>query len=185
MAGVVRALVLVLAIPALATAGQPNAKPATPAEQYQALLKKYQDLTQLLTRARTDPERTQLCERRAMVSLQFLELAEQNPKDPVAVDALVEKLELDHERQGHLGQVLADFAVAVPQARDLAGEALHRQLALGSLHRVDIREVSGAGERQAQLVRDGVPRLQFRVGEALCRGLDGLVVILRERPGHG
>jgi len=48
-------------------------KPATPAEKYQALLKERQD---------------------AKLPLKFLELAEENPKDPVALEALIQTVSI-------------------------------------------------------------------------------------------
>ncbi|MBI1916144.1 MAG: redoxin domain-containing protein [Planctomycetes bacterium] len=54
-------------------------KQATPAEQYKVLLKEFQDARTALSAARL-----------GKVALRFLELAEKNPKDPIAVDALVQ-----------------------------------------------------------------------------------------------
>jgi hypothetical protein len=61
-------LVLLLALPALADDDKPKDKPKTPEEQYKALLQE-----------KGDP---------AKEAPKFLELAEKNPKDAVAVDAL-------------------------------------------------------------------------------------------------
>jgi hypothetical protein len=90
-------LVLLLAVPALADQDQPKDKPATPAEQYKALLKEYQDAEQAFQKAyqeaKTDAERQKAFEDKypqpQKFAPRFLELAEKSPKDPVAVDALV------------------------------------------------------------------------------------------------
>lgn len=65
-------------------------KPVLPAQQYQALLKEYQDLPENLSRAKTQEEQKHFRGRLAKMPLLFLELAEQNPKDPIAVDALIQ-----------------------------------------------------------------------------------------------
>jgi len=65
----------------------------TPAEQYQALLKEYRAASQdVYSRAKTDEERNKLLTRVDKFPLRFLELAEKYPKDPIALDALVEVL---------------------------------------------------------------------------------------------
>jgi hypothetical protein len=68
--------------------------PVTPAEQYQALLKEYQ--TASSGNVRTDEERLkfvgQVYRLRNRLALQFIELAEKNPKDPIAVDALMQAI---------------------------------------------------------------------------------------------
>ena len=75
------AFVLVLGVSAIA--GH-----ATPAEQYQALLKESEDVPGELSNAGTDEERKKLQARWAQLPLKYLELAEGNPNDPVAVEAL-------------------------------------------------------------------------------------------------
>lgn len=97
MSPIVKALlVLVLAMPALARAGQPKEKPAAPAEQYQALVKVYQDATQAfsdaLGKAKTYEERLKVFDevypKPEKLAPRFLALAEKYPQDPVAFDAL-------------------------------------------------------------------------------------------------
>jgi hypothetical protein len=72
--------------------GKGRDKPATPAEQYQALLKKYQAASS--GRVLTDEERMAFVGRvyrlRNRLAQKFVELAEKNPKDPVALDALMQ-----------------------------------------------------------------------------------------------
>jgi hypothetical protein len=63
-------------------------KPATPAEQYQALAMEFQEAVNgFYLKATTDEERVEPQARIAKLSPRFLELAEKNPKDPVGVFA--------------------------------------------------------------------------------------------------
>jgi hypothetical protein len=90
-----RLVVLALAVPALA-AGQTKEKPAAPAEQYQALVKAYQDAlqaySQALGKAKTYEERMTVFDevypKPEKFAPGFLELAEKHPQDPAAFDAL-------------------------------------------------------------------------------------------------
>jgi len=87
--------ILVLLLGAAAAADDdPQGRPRTPAEQYQALLKERQDLPGDLSKATTDEERKQVMARLGKLPLRFLELAEQHPKDPVAVEALIQTVAL-------------------------------------------------------------------------------------------
>jgi hypothetical protein len=72
-------LALFLSATSLAAEDKDQDKPATPAEQYQTLLKEYQE-------ARAASSSVRL----GKVALRFLELAEKSPKDPIAVDALIQ-----------------------------------------------------------------------------------------------
>src|SRR5262245_52724257 len=85
-------LVIALSFSVTAAAGQAQDKPATPAEQYQALLKQYQQAAG--GGAKSDEQRKKLIEKvrklQDKLAREFLELAEKNPKDPVAVDALIQ-----------------------------------------------------------------------------------------------
>jgi hypothetical protein len=76
-------LLLLPALPAAAAEDKPKDKPDTPAGQYQALLQDYQ---KDLKDAKTPQEKMQLGPK---YGPKFLELAEKNPKDTTAVDALV------------------------------------------------------------------------------------------------
>jgi hypothetical protein len=73
--------------------GEAQDKPATPAAQYQALLKAYQAAASS-GRVLSDEERMkfvgEVYKRRNQLALQFVELAEKYPTDPVAVDALLQ-----------------------------------------------------------------------------------------------
>jgi hypothetical protein len=90
-------LVLLLGFPAVWADDKPKEpdKPATPAEQYQALLKEAQEAQQVFMKklgdAKTSEERTKLVQEQGPAKLapKFLALAEKYPKDPVALDALL------------------------------------------------------------------------------------------------
>ena len=69
-------------------------QPATPAGQYQALLKEHQDLPDELSNAKTDEQRKQAVARLQTLPLRLVELAEKNPQDPVALDALMLTVEI-------------------------------------------------------------------------------------------
>jgi hypothetical protein len=83
-------------VPALAAAGPPTERPATPAAQYQALVKVYQDAMQTysaaLGKAKTYEERLKVFDevypKPEKLAPRFLALAEKYPQDPVAFDAL-------------------------------------------------------------------------------------------------
>ncbi|MBI3408898.1 MAG: redoxin domain-containing protein [Planctomycetes bacterium] len=84
--------ILFLLLGVSATDGKGQEQPATPAEQYKALLKQFQIASS--GGALTDEERMKFVGRvyklRYEFALKFLELAEKNPKDSVAVDALIQ-----------------------------------------------------------------------------------------------
>src|SRR5262245_58238361 len=86
-------LVLVLGL-SVAAEGEGQDKPATPAEQYRALLKEYQEASS--GGALSDEERMKFVGRvfklRNKLALQFLELAEKHPKNPIALDALIQSV---------------------------------------------------------------------------------------------
>jgi hypothetical protein len=88
-------LALALAWPALGADDKPKEEPAKPAEQYKALVKEYDDAMKpfldVYRAAKTDEERTKILQEKYpgfKLAPRFLELAEKNPKDPVALDAL-------------------------------------------------------------------------------------------------
>src|SRR5262249_13325221 len=71
-------------------------KPASPAEQFKALQKEYSDALQEARKAAIEaktPEEMQKARQKQVnpdkFTARFLEIAEKNPKDPAAVDALV------------------------------------------------------------------------------------------------
>jgi hypothetical protein len=131
-------LVLALAVPELAAAGQPKQKPGAPAEQYQTLVKVYQDEMQsysaAIGKAKTYEERLKAFDevypKPEKLAPRFLELAEKNPQDAVAFDALtwivvncirspariparakaVAMLSQDHARSANLGPMCQNLA---------------------------------------------------------------------------
>src|SRR5262249_597250 len=113
-------LILVLGLSMAAAQDPGKGKPATPAEQYKALLKEYQVASQdLYSRAKTDEERNKLLPRVAKFPLRFLQLAEKNPKDPIAPDVLVQVVNLEISLENnttHAGRGKEDN----PQARAIA-----------------------------------------------------------------
>lgn len=81
------ALLLGLTPAALAEDRQPP--PPTPAEQYQAIAKDFNAEGFALRQAKTDEEREQIVLRVKKQTLRLLDLADKNPKDPIAAEALV------------------------------------------------------------------------------------------------
>jgi hypothetical protein len=66
-------------------------KPTTPAAQYEALAKEFNDAAHAYyLKATAGEERSEAVARLEKLPRRFLELAENNPKDPVALDALVQ-----------------------------------------------------------------------------------------------
>jgi len=84
-----RILVLVLSLSLVAAVDGSRQKSATPAEQYKAHLKEFQDAAHLHFKATTDDERQKAVARVATLPLTILELVEKNAKEPFALEALV------------------------------------------------------------------------------------------------
>jgi hypothetical protein len=90
-------LVLLLALPAWGYQEKSEEKPATPEQQYQALLKEQSDAMQAFQKAyqqaKTQEEKNKVFAEKypkpEKAAPKFVELAEKNPKSPVAVDALI------------------------------------------------------------------------------------------------
>jgi hypothetical protein len=86
-------VVLVLGLSVVAAKAQGQVGPATPTEQYQVLLKEYQEASSS-GRVLSDEERLKFVGRvyklRNQLAVKFVELAERYPQDPVAVDALMQ-----------------------------------------------------------------------------------------------
>src|SRR5262245_32509439 len=83
-------LLLFLSLPVTAAGDDPPDRPATPASEYQSLVKEYFDATHVFRNATTDEERNKAVATVDMLPLRLLELAEKLPKDPIAIDALVQ-----------------------------------------------------------------------------------------------
>src|SRR5947209_4902022 len=86
-------LVLTLNLSVVAAEGSGPDRPATPAEQYQAL-RKESDRASSSGVPLTDAERLKFVGRaykhRYALAQKFLELAEKHPNDPIALDALTQ-----------------------------------------------------------------------------------------------
>ncbi|MBL7041512.1 MAG: redoxin domain-containing protein [Pirellulaceae bacterium] len=65
-----------------------QADPGTPAEQCAALLREYRPVSGGMRKAKTDLERKAAVERIGTFPAKFVELAEKNPRDPVALEIL-------------------------------------------------------------------------------------------------
>src|SRR5690242_9855883 len=88
--------VVLLLLPALPAAGAEDKPKDKPADQYQALVKQYQDemnaFMEAYRGAKTQEQRQKAFEKYPQpdkLAPKFLELAEKNPKDPAALDALL------------------------------------------------------------------------------------------------
>src|SRR5438874_2504318 len=94
-------------------------KPTTPAEQYQALAKEFGDAAHAYyLKATAGEERSEALARLEKLPQRFLELAENNPQDPVALDALVQAVNGEmwlENNSTHPG-----FGKDSPEARALA-----------------------------------------------------------------
>jgi hypothetical protein len=89
-------LILVLALSVAAAQDKGADKSATPAEQYQALLKEFNEAARVAyLEAKSDDERNEAIARIDKLSPRFLKLAATNPKDPIALDALVQVVNLE------------------------------------------------------------------------------------------
>ena len=76
-------------------------KSATPAEQYKTLLKEFSTASQIFWQATTDEERNQIVARVEMLPLRLLDLVRNNPKDPIALDALIQVVTLEYWLNTH------------------------------------------------------------------------------------
>jgi hypothetical protein len=71
-------------------------KPATPAKQFKALQKEFSDAAYSFWQLTTDEERTQLVARVDKIPEKLLELGQNNPKDPVALEALIQVVTMEY-----------------------------------------------------------------------------------------
>ena len=84
-------LVLLVSLSVSAAGDGRDDKAATPAEQYKVLAREFQEAAHALyLKAKTGEDSTELATRVERLSPRLLELAEKNPRDPVALDALVQ-----------------------------------------------------------------------------------------------
>jgi AhpC/TSA family len=101
--------ILVLLLGLSVAAGQEApARPATPAEQYEELAKEFREAANAFyLKATTDQDRIEPQERIVKLSPRCLGLAENHPRDPVALDALVQVVTQElwlHENTSHPGR---------------------------------------------------------------------------------
>jgi hypothetical protein len=88
-------LVLALGLSLGAVQGAQD-EPAKPAEQYKTLVKEFQAASQTFySRAKSDEERNKTLPSIDKFPLRLLELAEKFPKDPIALDALVQAVSIE------------------------------------------------------------------------------------------
>jgi hypothetical protein len=88
MGGRILVLVLVLSLAAGQDKGVNDG--AAPADQYKAILKEFNEAAQANWNATTDEERKQIVARIENLPLRLLELVEEHPTDPIALDALTQ-----------------------------------------------------------------------------------------------
>jgi hypothetical protein len=88
-------LVLVLALSSATAAGEGGDKQPTAAEHYKSLLKRFNEAAHANWNATTDEERKKAAARVATLPPKLLDLAEKNPRDPFALDALIQVVNLE------------------------------------------------------------------------------------------
>src|SRR5262245_8768306 len=86
--------VLLLTVSLTASDDKGPSRSATPAAQYRALLKEFEDLPAGVSKAKTADERKQVVARQQSLPLRFLQLAENHSQDPVAREALTQTVAL-------------------------------------------------------------------------------------------
>jgi hypothetical protein len=96
-------VVVVLATARLVTAAQTEGqeKPAALADQYQAILKEFSAASRIIWQNTTDQERQAAVGRVEKLPLRLLDLAQSHPKDPVALDALIQVVTLEYWLNTH------------------------------------------------------------------------------------
>src|SRR5689334_14440420 len=83
-------LILLLGLSLMAVGDELPSRQATPVEQNLAIAKEFNSEGYALRQATTDAEREKIAARVEKLALRLLELAEKNPKDPAALEALVQ-----------------------------------------------------------------------------------------------
>jgi hypothetical protein len=101
-------------------AAQPESqdKPAAPAQQYQALLKEFDDAAHTFWQVTTDEERNKSVARVEKLPWRLLDLAQNNPKDPIALDALIQVVTQEYWLNTHTSH--AGWGKDSPQASAIA-----------------------------------------------------------------
>jgi hypothetical protein len=111
-------LVLLLGLSPLAAGDDSPSKPATLAEQNQAIAKEFNSEGFALRQAETDEEREKIAARVKLLALRLLDLAEKNPQDPAAIDALVQVV--THEMWMENNTPHAGWGPDSPESRAIA-----------------------------------------------------------------
>jgi hypothetical protein len=123
-----RILIIVLGLSLPAAQDRFPQKTATPAEQYQTLLKEYQEASRVFWNPTTDAEKRSAIERVNKTSQILLELAQKNPEDPIALDALIQVVAQDvwmELREHELGGLAENDTPPRAQAKESpAGTAM-------------------------------------------------------------
>ena len=83
-------LICVLTFSVAAAQDKGGDKADSPAERYKSLLKEFNETAYKNWQATNDEERKQIVARIENLPLQLLELVEEHPKDPIALDALTQ-----------------------------------------------------------------------------------------------
>ena len=83
-------LICVFSLSVAAAQDKGGVKSDSPAERYKALLKEFNEAAHANWQATTDEERKQIAARIENLPLRLLELVEEHPKDPIALDALTQ-----------------------------------------------------------------------------------------------
>jgi hypothetical protein len=83
------AILIMLSLP-VAAGDNARDKPATPEEQYKALVKDFYQAANLVFKATTDDERTKQVTRAITLAPRLLELAEKYPHEAFVIDALIQ-----------------------------------------------------------------------------------------------
>jgi hypothetical protein len=131
-----RILVLLLGLSPVAAGDERSSKPSTAAEQYLAIAKEFNGEGYALRQAKTDDERERVVIRVEKLTLRLLDLAEKNPKDPAAMDALVQAVTQEiwmennssHPGRGQESPEVRAIAILLRDhvRSDRAGEACRR-----------------------------------------------------------
>jgi len=113
-------LVDVLAVATLLAAAQADGpdKPVTPGVQYQAFQKEFNNAASAFWQAKTELERSNIFARVDKLPLRFLDLGRDNPKDPIAMDALIQVMSLEYWLNTHTAH--PGWGKDSPQARAIA-----------------------------------------------------------------
>lgn len=179
-------LALLLALPVLGDQDKPKDKPMTPQEQYNALLKEQTDartaFQNAYQKAKTQEEKNKVIQEKYpnadKLAPKFLDLAEKNPKDPVAVDALV-WLVTNSNRGGKDS----------PRAKAVA-ILLREHVQSDKLGRICSNLANSYGKEESELLRgilaknpskDAQSEACLALGQQLSRTAQ-LVRLLKERP---